>query len=222
MIKLSLDLPKYRLDLHFVKRRGNDLENSLIPSLEEIQNTRSGSKFSRFFRHIFEHKNIKKILGANLAVAVIATSFVPTHATFSAELADNIITEDNVPLNTERGIQYPVSKVSITQGYRLFHPGLDLDGITGDPIRPIKPGVVEAIQYSKYAYGDAVLIDHGNKIESLYAHLSKIYVKEGEEVTKDTVIGLMGATGHASGDHLHLEIHDHGIPINPLSVLPRR
>lgn len=221
MIKLSLDLSKYRLDLHLVKRRGDDLEDPLIPSLEEIKNTRSGSKFSRFFRHIFEHKNIKKILGTNLALMVIATSFIPTYAAPSADLTDSVISEEKVPLNTEKGIQYPVQKVVVTQGYRLFHPGIDFDGITGNPIKPVKAGVVEAIQYSKYAYGNAVLVDHGNKVESLYAHLSKIYVKEGQEVTKDTVIGAMGATGHASGDHLHLEIHDHGIPINPLSVLPR-
>lgn len=222
MIKLSLDLLKYRLNLHLVKRRGESFEEPLLPSFEEIKNTRSGSKFSRFFRHIFEHKSIKKILGTNLALMVFATSIVPAYASFkNTEFDEAVVVEQKVPLSTEHGSQYPTQKIKITQGYRFFHPGVDFDGITGDPVRPIKSGVIEAIQYSKYAYGNAVLIDHGNKVESLYAHLSKIYVKDGQEVTKDTVIGLMGKTGRASGDHLHLEVHDHGIPINPLSVLPR-
>lgn len=221
MIKLSFDLLKYRLNLHLVKRRGQPIEEPLLPSLEEIKNTRSGNKFSRFFRHIFEHRSIKKILGTNLALMVLASSFVPTYASYSGDEADYVITEQKVELNTEHGIQYPVENVKITQGYRFFHPGIDFDGVTGDSIKPIKGGIVEAIQFSRFAYGNAVLIDHGNKVESLYAHLSKIYVNEGQEVTKDDVIGLMGATGRASGDHLHLEIHDHGIPINPLTVLPR-
>ncbi|OGM88105.1 hypothetical protein A2614_00745 [Candidatus Woesebacteria bacterium RIFOXYD1_FULL_40_21] len=204
-----------------VKRRKDAFEEPLLPSFEEIKNTRSGNKFSRFFRHIFEHKNIKKILGTNLALMVLASSFVPTYASYSGDEADYAVVEQKVELNTEHGIQYPVEKVKITQGYRFFHPGIDFDGLTGDPIKPIKGGIVEALQFSKYAYGNAVLIDHGNKVESLYAHLAEIYVKEGQEVTKDTIIGTMGATGRASGDHLHLEVHDHGIPINPLTVLPR-
>ena len=81
-------------------------------------------------------------------------------------------------------------------------------------------GIVEAIDQSKYAYGNAILINHGNEITSLYAHLSKIEVGVNQEVTIETEVGKMGATGHASGDHLHLEIRDHGKPINPLSLLP--
>jgi murein DD-endopeptidase MepM/ murein hydrolase activator NlpD len=66
------------------------------------------------------------------------------------------------------------------------------------------------------------LINHGSDITTLYAHLSKIFVEPNQEVTTDTVIGEMGATGHALGDHLHLEIRDTGKPINPLTVLPNK
>jgi len=118
-------------------------------------------------------------------------------------------------------IQYPVEPVKITQGFGFFHPGIDLDGLTGDKIRPIKSGVVEAVSYSKYTYGNAIIVNHGDDLTSLYAHLSKIDVSEGDSVTTDTVIGEMGATGHASGDHLHLEIRDSGRAINPFTILPR-
>ena len=221
MIKITLNLPKHRLHLSLAKRRGGSIEESLFPQLEAIKNARAGNKISRYFRHIFEHKDIRKLLGTNLALVLIASSFVPTNVFADAETEQNVVGEAATPLVTERSAQYPTEPVRITQGYRLFHPGLDLDGVTGDPIKPIKAGRIEAVSRSKYAYGNAVVIDHGNQITSLYAHLSKILVVEGQEVTTNTVIGEMGATGRAYGDHLHLEIRDHGVAVNPVTVLPR-
>jgi len=219
MRKLTINLPNHRLDLKVTKRRETTIEKPLIPSLSQIKNIKSGSKVSRFFRHIFENKRIQKILGTNIALMVLATSFMPNNTLAETTESSSIIAEASINVSTEKGVQYPVGKISITQGYKLFHPGIDLDGITGDPIKPIKAGFVEAISRSKYAYGNAIIINHGNQLTSLYAHLSKILVIEGQEVTINTVIGEMGATGRAFGDHLHMEIRDHGTPINPTSVL---
>lgn len=174
-------------------------------------------------RGIFEHKHIKKILGSNLALAFIATSFLPKTASLPAytKAQEEIIAVKTVKFTTEIGLQYPVSPIRITQGFRLFHPALDLDGITGDPIHPIKAGRVDKIQYSRFGYGNAIIIDHGNGIISLYAHLSKIEVKEGDEVTTASEIGKMGSTGHSTGDHLHLEIRIDGRAQNPSLILPK-
>jgi len=223
MKKIIIQIPKYRLDIRIIKRRTRTIEKPLLPSISDIKRTKSGNKVSRFFRHIFEHKKIQRIFGTNIALMVIATSFIPSNTLGSEQQIEeeiNVISETAVALNTEKGVQYPVENVKITQGYKIFHPGIDLDGITGDPIKPIKAGFVEAISRSKYAYGNAIIINHGNQLTSLYAHLSKILVTEGQEVTINTVIGEMGATGRAYGDHLHLEIRDNGVPINPTSVLP--
>jgi murein DD-endopeptidase MepM/ murein hydrolase activator NlpD len=160
-------------------------------------------------------------LGTNIALIVILSSFVPARAISDIEPEQTVISEEAVPLVTQSGIQYPVEKIKITQGYKFYHPAIDLDGITGDVIQPIMTGVVENVSYSRFAYGNAVIVNHGNKITSLYAHLSKIEVEEGQEVTLKTKLGEMGATGQAWGDHLHLEIRDHNYPINPFSVLPR-
>lgn len=222
MIRLSINLPKrHRLDLRFVKGRKTPNNTPLIPNLGGILRARKGSKISRYFRHIFEHKKIKKILGANLAIMILVSSFIPVTANFDTESDLSIITQETTPLTTERGIQYPVEKVLITQTYKFYHLGIDLDGITGDVIYPIMAGVVENVSYSRFAYGNAVIINHGNSITSLYAHLSKIDVKEGQEVIMDTKLGEMGATGRTFGDHLHLEVREHGKRINPFSVLPR-
>ncbi len=223
MKKIIIQIPKYRLDVRIIKRRTRTIEKPFLPSISDIKRTKSGNKISRFFRHIFEHKKIQRIFGTNIALMVIATSFIPNNTLGSEQQIEEeitVISETAVALNTEKGVQYPVENVKITQGYKIFHPGIDLDGITGDPIKPIKAGFVEAISRSKYAYGTAVIINHGNQLTSLYAHLSKILVTEGQEVTINTIIGEMGATGRAYGDHLHLEIRDNGVPINPTSVLP--
>jgi murein DD-endopeptidase MepM/ murein hydrolase activator NlpD len=221
MKKLTLNLPaKRRLELRLVKNRLAYSDTPFFPKLGEILRTRSGNKISRAFRYIFENKRIQKVLGLNLVAIFLSTSLMQFPFEEINATDENFVTKAPFVLETKKSIQYPVEKIIITQGYKLFHPGLDLDGITGDPIRPVMDGTVEAINYSKFAYGNAVLINHGSDITTLYAHLSKIFVEPNQEVTTDTIIGEMGATGHASGDHLHLEVRDSGKPINPNTVLP--
>ncbi|MBU0572623.1 M23 family metallopeptidase [Patescibacteria group bacterium] len=221
MIRLSINMPKgRRLDLRFVKGRKSSNKTPLIPDLGGILRARKGSKISRYFRHIFEHEKIKRILGTNLAIMILVSSFMPVAANFDTEPDLSIITQETTPLTTEHGIQYPVKEILITQTYKLYHPGIDFDGLTGEAIYPIMTGVIEDVSYSRFAYGNAVIINHGNGITSLYAHLSEIEAKEGQEVTMDTKLGEMGATGRSFGDHLHLEVRDHGRAINPLSILP--
>jgi len=172
-------------------------------------------------RKVFGHKNLKVLLGGNLALMLIAASFIPTNAFGEGPVEENIIVENKINLTTKVVIQYPVKKIKITQGYRTFHPGIDFDGSTGDKIHPIKDGVIELISTSKYAYGKAILISHGEGISSLYAHLSKINVSKGQKVDTNTIIGEMGSSGRSSGDHLHLEVRKNGIPVNPYTILPK-
>jgi murein DD-endopeptidase MepM/ murein hydrolase activator NlpD len=219
MSKLTLTLPKHRLHLNLVRRRGETIE-PFLPTYSQIKSVRKGSKISRIFRHIFEHEKINKVLGLNLALVTALTVVAPTQASIPPSIAeDQTIVQNVLVLTTQKGIRYPVDNAKVSQGYRFYHPAIDFDGNTGDPIKPIMSGVVAGVDYSKFAYGNAVIVDHGNGITSLYAHLSKILVKVGDFVEANTTIGLMGATGRASGDHLHLEIRDHNIPINPALVL---
>ncbi len=203
------------------KRRKDLLENPLFPSLGELLRVKKGSKISRFFRHIFQHTKIKKLVGANLAVMIVASSLMPsTSATYAAN-DDLAVTESPIVLTTQKSLQNPVKVMRVTQGYRFYHPALDLDGVTGDEIRSIMPGYVEAVEYSRYGYGNSIIVNHGDNLTSLYAHLSKINVVQGQEVGLETKLGEMGATGRSFGDHLHLEVKDNGRAINPYSVLPR-
>ena len=228
MRKFILTLPKYRLSVSYkvIKRRKSPLDEPLIPSTKTLNTKyRVGGPIRKLIRHIFEHKKVKALLGTNIALILVASSFMPSSVIGSSNMAatNEVVSIDstNNPIKTEIGTRFPVEKVSITQTYSFIHPGLDLDGVTGDPIISIKKGTVVHVSREKFSYGNSVIIDHGNGLTSLYAHLSKIYVKEGQMVTTDTQIGEMGATGHAFGDHLHFEVRENGIRINPLSVLPR-
>lgn len=221
MIQLSINLPtKRRLDLTFVKDRKRTDDAPLLPSVGKIRRTKSGNKFSRYFRHIFEHKKAKRLLGMNLVALAIAASFIPTSYGFSEEATEIFIAKAPTILTTEVRVRNPLNHKKITQGYKFYHPAVDYDGVTGDPIYPIMNGKVLGVQYSRYAYGNAIVVNHGENLTSLYAHLSEIYVGVDEDVTTDKVIGTVGTTGRTSGDHLHLEIRDNGYPINPSVILP--
>lgn len=222
MRRVNVTLPRYRLLVQFkiVKRRKSRLAEPLIPSVKLIKKRyRKGSFLGKFFRYIFEHKKLNRTLASGLSFLIIITSYFPPFDAAQAQDGNNLIISADVNLKTEKSVQFPTNQIRITQKFSFYHPGLDLDGTTGDPVKPIKPGKVKSISYSKFSYGNSVIIEHANNISSLYAHLSKIEVKEGQEVNLDTEIGKIGATGRAFGDHLHLEVYDHNKPINPLLIL---
>ncbi len=94
------------------------------------------------------------------------------------------------------------------------HTGLDIAATTGTPIKVMADGVVTNASYSG-SYGNLVKVDHGNGVETWYAHTSKIYVKKGQEVKAGDEIAAVGSTGNSTGPHLHLEIRLNGEHINP-------
>jgi murein DD-endopeptidase MepM/ murein hydrolase activator NlpD len=206
--------------LTLVKDRKREETIPFLPDLGKVLNIRKGNKFSRYFRHVFENKKLRRVLGVNFAAIIVASSTMGTsNADAFTSFEQTNISAPTV-FTTEKAARIPLDHKNITQGFKFYHPGVDYDGVTGEPVYPIVDGVIEQIQYSKYAYGNAILVNHGNDITSLYAHLSKIYVDTGQVVTTSQSIGAVGATGYATGDHLHLEVRVSGVPINPLTILP--
>ncbi len=94
------------------------------------------------------------------------------------------------------------------------HTGLDIAATTGTPIKVMADGVVTNASYSG-SYGNLVKVDHGNGVETWYAHTSKMYVKKGQEVKAGDEIATVGSTGNSTGPHLHLEIRLNREHINP-------
>ncbi len=86
------------------------------------------------------------------------------------------------------------------------HFGIDIGGYLGDPLYASDNGVIVYSGWNDYGYGNMVVIDHGGGWQTLYAHMSEIYVGCGQSVYQGDVIGLMGSTGNSSGPHLHFEM----------------
>jgi murein DD-endopeptidase MepM/ murein hydrolase activator NlpD len=96
------------------------------------------------------------------------------------------------------------------------HNGIDIGASYGASVMAADSGVIIISEYSS-SYGNYIVISHGNGITTLYAHLSKRLVKEGDKVAQGSVIGKIGSTGNSTGPHLHYEISKNGATVNPLT-----
>ena len=102
-----------------------------------------------------------------------------------------------------------------------FHAGLDIAGEKGQPIFATAAGSIAQAGYQG-AYGNLVVIDHGFGLETKYGHLSSFSVKPGQSVKRGDMIGRLGATGRATGYHLHYEVRANGRLLNPLQLLTQQ
>jgi murein DD-endopeptidase MepM/ murein hydrolase activator NlpD len=102
-----------------------------------------------------------------------------------------------------------------------YHPGLDIAGDRGQPVYATAAGKVTHVGFQG-AYGKLIVIDHGFGLETRYGHLSDYTVKQGDPVKRGDVIGKVGATGRATGYHLHYEVLANGKLLNPLQLLTQR
>jgi len=103
-----------------------------------------------------------------------------------------------------------------TEKQVLFHEGIDISANVGSEVFSTAQGRVVKVMYSKYGYGNRIVIKHAYGFETLYAHLGVINVKTGQWVRKNQLIGSVGNTGRSTGPHLHYEIHKNGEPRDPL------
>lgn len=98
------------------------------------------------------------------------------------------------------------------------HKGVDIQGPHGAHVKAMAKGTV-VFAAPKGGYGNCIILKHANGYETLYGHLSKILVREGEQINIGQTIGNIGSTGRSTGPHLHYEIHKNGQKINPQSFL---
>ncbi|HEX6873234.1 MAG TPA: M23 family metallopeptidase, partial [Micromonosporaceae bacterium] len=99
-----------------------------------------------------------------------------------------------------------------------FHFGVDLAAPYGTPYYAAHAGIVTLARYEG-GYGNAIRIDHGNGIETVYGHSSKLLVTEGQRVEAGQLIGLIGSTGFSTGNHLHFEVNINGVHTNPMTFM---
>ncbi len=99
-----------------------------------------------------------------------------------------------------------------------FHPGIDIGAPMGATVTAAADGqVIFSGWYG--GYGNAVIVDHGSGVSTLYGHMSQIFVSEHQSVQRGQAIGAVGSTGHSTGPHLHFEVRVNGTPTDPISKL---
>jgi murein DD-endopeptidase MepM/ murein hydrolase activator NlpD len=108
----------------------------------------------------------------------------------------------------------------IYQGYWSGHPAIDIASDVGDPVMAADAGYVIAAGWDNTGYGYSVVIDHGNGFQTLYAHLQAYYVEAGQNISQGQQIGEVGTSGNSTGPHLHLEVRQGTVQLNPTGFLP--
>jgi len=145
-----------------------------------------------------------------------------TYALYNDRLEDILIgiafTPIGYPANFVMNSRFGYRSDPVRRGRVEFHPGIDFKGRRGDAVKSTADGKVIIAGWFQ-GYGKCVKIRHKNNLETLYGHLSKVNVKEGQMVNTGQVIGQVGSTGHSTGNHLHYEVRKNGKPINPGSYL---
>ncbi len=116
-------------------------------------------------------------------------------------------------------LAWPVVGGKISQYFHAGHPALDIAAPYGSSVIAAQAGVVVSAGWRTNGGGWVVQIDHGNGIQTLYNHLGKILVSNGQQVTRGQQIALVGCTGDCTGPHVHFEVRVHGVDVNPLRYL---
>jgi len=178
-------------------------------------------------RRIYFCKNniLKKIIW--FTVGFIIFNFLGYYPTFSIPPLKK--SEVFAQTEEQKGIVIPLSFSKplilphpgyFSTHFSNWHPGIDIATGLEMPIHPIIDGLVIEAGYDIFGLGNYVSVAHENGFSSKYAHMGKIYVKAGQKVTSDNILGEVGLTGHTSGPHTHLEITHNGTWIDPEKLLP--
>ncbi len=127
----------------------------------------------------------------------------------------------DVPKDAKKGtgvFGYPMSGF-ISQRYSEFHQAVDIAAPQGTRVQASDSGYVAVVGRVDTGYGLYVIIDHGNGLQTLYAHFSATLVSVGQSVSKGQTLGLCGSTGKSTGPHVHFEVRQNGVRRNPMLYL---
>lgn len=228
IILLSLEISKHKQEKLAYSREIARLKNKLpaptdtVEAKNYIQNIEDKlKKINNYLRK----RGIKGFSTSNIGgndQASESLSIEETFALYDERLTDVLMGVAFTPIgypgtyiiNSKFGYRsHPVRRGSIE-----FHSGLDFKGRRGDLVKSTANGKVILAGWFQ-GYGKCVRIRHKNNLETLYGHLSKINVKEGQMVTSGQTIGRVGSTGQSTGNHLHYEVRKNGKPVNPRNYL---
>lgn len=180
--------------------RGGAVVGGRSMSLEELN-----SEMERISRGVSNRQDYMDVIQSELMAAQVRRALLPQNT----PLAEGFV-----------GSGYGMRTDPFT-GQLAMHAGVDFAAPVGTPIFAAAGGVVTGAELHS-VYGNAVTIDHGNDLSTLYAHASKLFVKVGDLVKRGQKIAEVGTTGRSTGPHLHFEVHVKGQPQNPAKFLAQQ
>ncbi len=200
----------------------NGIQKTCVKTMEEAK--------------LIQEKILGELATSNVSISTIYTKELNIDNEKSQDLIANeiienekikIANEEKIKQSTINGIYLAVNPVNgrITSRYGAnesirnhTHKGLDIAAKTGTIIKAVANGKV-SYSGQMSGYGNIVIIDHGNEIQTYYGHCSKLYVKVGSQVKAGQTIAAVGSTGNSTGPHLHFEIRKAGQYVNPIKYL---
>ena len=197
----------------------------------KTQNNYTAARERGYYKIVSAGKNgltrtteqIETLNGAETQRIVLENQVIaePVNRVVTVGTAPVYVSESEYAKITAAGFIRPLANISRAKvtsdfGYRWgkTHKGIDIDGDTGDAIFAVAAGtVINSGWHSSYGYN--ITIDHGNGLQTRYAHASALYVKKGETVYQGEMIAAVGNTGYSTGSHLHFEVIVNGTHVNP-------
>ena len=194
-----------------------------VSSLQNLKQYQDSNKISLWICKLVEKLPFTKMMGIQLAsltfiMAVVAPKVSTAIASYPVYAQDMVYIDASTL--TESTYQWPIARIGLSQRFSQYHQGIDLASPKGSPIYPVTSGNVITVLKNWEGFGNHVIVQHENATKSLYAHLSKITVHEGQFLDRSTKLGEVGSTGRSTGSHLHLEMYQNEVAINPLDALP--
>jgi murein DD-endopeptidase MepM/ murein hydrolase activator NlpD len=167
---------------------------------------------------------LRSVANGDPLITALLTGKPPAGDTLGQRIATAQAGQGNPAALTQLfDVPIPDGLLSSRYGFRIdpltgnvgFHPGIDFSAAQGTPIHAVAAGTVLIAGYEG-GYGNAVALDHGDSLATLYGHMVRVAVAPGAHVDVGDVIGYVGSTGKSTGPHLHFEVRIHGVTVDPL------
>lgn len=203
----------------------NDEDTTYVNSKDEAEEIITKIKEENNFEEI--KIGMQEIYTENIEESMKAVELAKATEVAEEALTLKIEEQEKIKAATLDGVYFSVTPISgrITSRYGQVesirshaHSGTDIAAPAGTPIKAAAGGTVSFAGVNG-GYGNLVIIDHGNGIQTYYGHCSKIYVSKGDTVEAGDVIAAVGSTGYSTGNHLHFEIRKNGSTLNPQKYL---
>lgn len=182
----------------------------LVMILIKYTNNETSAKINSWVREVILYDATEKS-------QEVFSNTIPNFKSFIDKLLNKKSEEFKIDVNPVEG------QITSTFGSRThpitkeldFHTGIDINVAEGTEVLCVLDGVVEKVETNNTSLGNVVTIKHKDGYETLYGHLSRVNVKEGQDISTMEVLGYSGNTGKSTGPHLHFEIIKDGKPIDP-------